>query len=317
MDAAELAAPALAAFALAVWLVVLLPLAWDRYRGPRPGRARRPPDRAPLPPLPTRVLPLPERTVVDCRFHGAMFGGACRPGPGRRSLQVRGATWRGDLHAEAGAEGQDAAGAAWDETGGVLFVAVADGLGSLPRSGSYALHAVTAALQLCRTRGDGLPFAHIGDRLFGAVAGGLRRSFGPAAGDDGGTTLVVAEVVPDTHGAQVTVHGVGDSEAWLLSADGWRPLHHERDPHEEENATRDLPTFDRPRSRTERVPPGGVLLLATDGFACRISTARNRSPARLAERLRRTASPLELAWLVAHPENDDEDDRGVVAVWVS
>ncbi|GIF12685.1 protein phosphatase 2C domain-containing protein [Actinoplanes teichomyceticus] len=319
MDGADLLAPTAAAAALMLWLLLFLPLLWEQYRGGGAGQPPRPSRRPALPPLPppAAALPLPERAVVDCRWYGSVFGGLCRPEPGRHSLQVRGVAWRGETHVEAGDEGQDAAGAAWDDTMGVLFVAVADGLGSLPRSGAYAVHAVTAALQLCRTRGDDRPFAHIGDRLFGAVAAGLRRSFGPEAGVDGGTTLVVAEVVPDAHGARVTVHGVGDSEAWVLSAGRWRALHHERDPAEEENATRDLPTFCRPRSRTERVPPGGMLLLATDGFACRIDSTAGRSPWLLAERLRRTTSPMGLAHLVAHPENDDEDDRGVVAVWVS
>lgn len=317
MDAPELVTTVAAGLALTLWTMLFVPLLRERNREARAWQPRETDGPPPPPEHPAPALPLPERTVVDCRWQGSVFDGRCAPKSGRPDLRVRGATWRGEMHAAVGEEGQDAAGAAWDAANGVLYLAVADGLGSLPKSGSYARHAVTAALQLCRTREDDQPFEKVGTRLLGAIVTGMRRSFGREAGDDGGTTLVVAEVIPDGRGARVTVHGVGDSEAWLLSDKGWEVLHHERDPEQEENATRDLPNFSDPRTITKRVPPGGVLLLATDGFACRLNSTAGRSPQRLAQRLRAATSPIGLAHLVATPENGDEDDRAVVAVWVS
>lgn len=288
----------------------LAPPIWEPP--PRPVPTAAPPGGGPG--LPDSEPRLPERVVVDCRLYGSVFGGWSAP-PSHRSLtRVRGVTCRGGMHAAMGEEGQDAVGAAWDPATGTVFVAVADGLGSLPNSGAVAYEAVAAALHLCRTRRDGPPFANVGTRLFEAVAAGMRRSFGPDAGDDGGTTLVVAEVVPDAQGASVTVHGVGDSEAWLLERGRWRPLHHERDTDSDDNVTRDLPTDPRPRTQHARVGHGSLLLLATDGFATRIEEGDGAQ--RLADQLRRAQQPWDLGHLVAGAGDAYSDDRGVVAVWV-
>jgi serine/threonine protein phosphatase PrpC len=263
---------------------------------------------------------LPERVVVDCRWYGSIFDGWCAPPSNKRWMRVRGAAWRGGMHAAMGHEGQDAVGAAWNPATGTLFLAVADGLGSLPHSGAVAYEAVNAALHLCTTRADGRQFRDVGTRLFEAVTAGLRRSFGPQVADEGGTTLVVAEVTPDDRGASITVHGVGDSEAWVLEHDRWQSLHHERherdgDFERDDNVTRDLPSDPRPRTGHGRLGRGGLLVLATDGFAERIGEGTAGS-ARLVEQLRWPLPALDLARTVVGVDDEYSDDRGVVAVWV-
>lgn len=259
---------------------------------------------------------LPVEVVVGCRWHESYFHGSA--GSDRMPLTVRGATVRGGMHRATETEGQDAAGAAWNKRTGTLYVAVADGLGSLPHSGRMADEAVRAALYLCMNKPDDLRFDAAGDRFFGAVAGGLRRSFGEGAADGGGTTLVVAEVTADGDGALVTVHGIGDSEAWLHGEQGWSVLHHESDASgaDARNMTRDLPTDTRPRTGRYRLRPGGLLLLATDGFA---ATFRDAGPAwagRLADRWRRPPDALDFVRVVASVGGELSDDRGVVAVWL-
>lgn len=259
---------------------------------------------------------LPAEVVVGCRWHESYFHGSA--GTDRMPLTVRGATVRGGMHRATETEGQDAAGAGWLKRSGTVFVAVADGLGSLPQSGRMADEAVRAALYLGMNRPDDLKFDAAGDRLFGAVVAGLRRSFGEGAADGGGTTLVVAEVTADDQGALVTVHGVGDSEAWVHDHRGWRVLHHEADEPglDAENMTRDLPTDARPRTGRYRLRPGGLLLLATDGFAGQFREAGPKWAARLADRWRRPPDPLDFVRVVSSVGGELSDDRGVVAVWL-
>jgi serine/threonine protein phosphatase PrpC len=262
---------------------------------------------------------LPAQVVIDCRWYGSFFHGRCgRGNHGGPELTVRGVTVRGGVHAVTETEGQDVTGAAWQARTGTLFVAVADGLGSLPRSARMAREAVRAALHLCMTKPDDLAFEAAGHRFFGAVAAGLRRSLGAEAADDGGTTLLVAEVVADERGARVTVHGVGDSEAWALDGQGWHPMHHERDGVGTDggNVTRDLPTDPRPRTQRYRLPPGAVLVLATDGFAENLQPGGSAWSHHLAARWYGPPRPVDFVRLVTAVGGELSDDRGVVAVWI-
>ncbi|GIE88119.1 protein phosphatase 2C domain-containing protein [Actinoplanes regularis] len=255
---------------------------------------------------------LPRQLVLDCRWHVSHTGGWCGP-PDRRSRMLVGAVAaRGGMHAAMDQEGQDAVGAAWDPATGRLLTVVADGLGSLPDSGVVAVNAVQAALYLWAKRTGEEPLHELGDLLFRRVAQGLEASFGAGVAQRGGTTLVAAELVPDEGGATVTVQGVGDSEAWLLAGDEWEPVHHERPAGFDgnDNATRDLPGDPRPRTWTGRVPHGGLLLLATDGFAGRMASGRSN------EWMRRPLTPADLAREIIDVKDTYSDDSGVVAVWV-
>lgn len=261
---------------------------------------------------------LPARVVVGCAWHDSFFRGWCGIGSGARPtvrLSVRAAALRGATHASNGTEGQDAIGAAWDERRHALYLAVADGLGSLRRSGPVAAQAINAALQLCTTRPDNLTFADSGARLYGAIAGGLRRTFENSEEPlDGACTLVVAEVVPRFDGANVTVHGVGDSEAWVLFDGGWNALHHERRPYD--NATRELPTHAAPETVRYEVPPGSVLLLGSDGFAGALDTSVSPLARGLSEYWRQAPSWLDFINHVGFVDDYWSDDRSAVAVWI-
>jgi serine/threonine protein phosphatase PrpC len=214
-----------------------------------------------------------------------------------------------------GTEGQDAIGAAWDDTGAALYVAVADGVGSLPRSGGVAMQAIKAALHLCTHRPPGITFADGGPRLFDAIAAGLLRSLG---GDSeplaGACTLVIAEIVPRFDGADVTVHGVGDSEAWALYDGRWTPLHHERGG--PDNATRELPEHVDPRTRSFRLSPGSVVVLGSDGFAGALDENASPLSRGLAGLWRHRPSWLDFVNHVSFVDEYWSDDRSAVAVWI-
>ncbi|WP_249999061.1 protein phosphatase 2C domain-containing protein [Actinoplanes sp. M2I2] len=282
----------------------------------------RPASPAPAPRVPPAARgkepPLPPTTIVDCRSHAALFHGWCAPPGSDHRMHVRGAAWRGGMHCADGSDGQDAVGAAWDPATGALFVAVADGLGSLPASGPLAREAVRASLKLCLNRPGSRSFAQLGPQLFTAVADGLLRHFGPAVSVDAGTTLVVAELVPAGAGVRLTVHGVGDSEGWVLHDGRWSAVHVERGAAGDgpvSSATRDLPTDPSPRTGQRDLARGDMLLLATDGFAEPIGRPGGWTE-RMAAELRAAPAPLEFLRVVAQDEDDESDDRGVVAVWV-
>ncbi|WFE59404.1 protein phosphatase 2C domain-containing protein [Micromonospora sp. WMMD712] len=260
---------------------------------------------------------LPARVVAGGGWHSSLFHGWCGTAEGPRPtvrLVVRAATLRGATHAGLGTEGQDAVGAAWDEGRSALYLAVADGLGSLPRSGRVAAEAVNAALHLCASRPEGITFAGNGERLFGAIADGMVRALPEGVRLDGACTLVVAEVLPRFDGAQVTVHGVGDSEAWALYADRWEPIHHERGG--ADNATRDVPTHVRPLTHTYDLPPGAVLLLGSDGFAGALDTTVSPLARQLAREWRTPPSWLDFVNHVGFVDDYWADDRSAAAVWI-
>jgi protein phosphatase 2C-like protein len=272
--------------------------------GPRDGHEREP--------------RLPARVVAGSGWHGSFFHGWCGRTDGVRAtarLHVRGVTLRGATHSGMDTEGQDAIGAAWDEVRCALYVAVADGLGSLPQSGRIAVEAITAALHLCTTRPDDTAFADNGPRLFEAIAAGLVRSLGDGRDRLGGAcTLLIAEVVPRFDGAQVTVHGVGDSEAWALYGGSWTPMHHERGG--ADNATRELPGHLRPLTHVYDLSPGSVLVLGSDGFAGALDATVSPLARGLARLWRCRPGWLDFLNHVSFVDEYWSDDRSAVAVWI-
>jgi hypothetical protein len=243
-----------------------------------------------------------------------MHGSCTGPSSIATRLVVRGAVIRGLSHAQCGEDGQDVIGATWASETGTLYVAVADGLGSLSHSARVASHAVRAALHLCATLPDGAEFGSFGPRMFETIVKGLTRDFG---GVGGGTTLVVAELVPTANGATVTVHGVGDSEAWALADGTWRPLHHERDLSPvDDNLTREVAADMPPRTLTRDIPVGGMVVLATDGWSAQLVPETGRGMREWAGRWRSAPAPMDFASQVCDLGDDLSDDRGVIGVWV-
>ncbi|GAA3300440.1 protein phosphatase 2C domain-containing protein [Dactylosporangium vinaceum] len=256
--------------------------------------------------------------LVGCTGHSAWFRGGCTPREPAAGLVVRGAVLRGLSHAVDGTVGQDASGALWHQRSGSLYLAVADGVGSLPDSARAAYTAVRSVLQEAPARPGHVNLAEHAPQLFARVGQAVSGSLpgGETGAPTGATTLLLAEIRPVLGGALAVVCGVGDSEAWLLDGDGWRPIHHERDGGGEENSTRQLPRHPEPKTYSFEVASGSVVLLATDGFAGAIGTRRSPLARELQHRWTSVPTPLEF---VTHVDFVDEywiDDRTAVAVWV-
>jgi hypothetical protein len=253
--------------------------------------------------------------TAECTWGSGYFHGQCLPAQGRRFV-VRAAAVRGIGHARKAAPGQDVAGAAWDDKRRSLLVAVADGLGSLPDSGPVAHFVAAQALRVPGTLlGPDDDVDVFAGQIFRDIADNARQRM---AGEhlNGAATLVLAEIRPARNGALVTVCGVGDSEAWCLSDGVWRVLHHERG-QREENATRQLPGYPEPRiAANVPVASGSVVLLGTDGFAGALDTIGSPLSQELAQRWRKTPSPLDFVTHVDFVEDARTDDRAVVAVWI-
>jgi hypothetical protein len=257
---------------------------------------------------------LPATVTVAARWGTVSFHGSCGLAATAR-LVVRAGALRGLAHAVDGTPGQDVVGAAWDAARGALFIAVSDGLGSLPRSGEVAELVTLEALKIAQTLGAGEELAEHANRLVGDVAEAVRHMMA-AQGIDGAATLVLAELRPTDSGAIVTVCGVGDSEAWLFDSDrSWSALHHER-ARGKENATRQLPGY--PQAKVTQAFPasrGAVVLLGSDGFAEAVGSG-TPLVRELSRRWLRPPAPLEFLAQLNFVEDHWTDDRAAVAVWV-
>jgi serine/threonine protein phosphatase PrpC len=223
---------------------------------------------------------------------------------------IRAATVRGPAHAFEESPGQDALGLAWNDSRRALIAVVADGLGSLAGSGEVAAHAVRRGLW----HGARIQTA---DELVDVprkVTQDLERAM---AVDkiDGATTIVMSEIRLTSDGAEVSVVGVGDSEAWYLHGDEWTVIHHERR-HDGENVTRHLPSREEPQRRRVRVPNGSVVLLASDGFAGALGSGGSPLSSELARRWRRPPILPEFLAQVDFVDRFFTDDRAAVAVWI-
>lgn len=227
----------------------------------------------------------------------------------RDRIAVRAATIRGSAHVHEGKPGQDAAAVAWCDRRGSLFAVVADGLGSRPDSGEVAIELVTdLTYRAAELRGDSA------DELVDAVIETVRRTVN-GKGLDGSTTVVVAEVKPGGSGAQVTVWGIGDSEAWLLRDGRWHPVHQERRD-DGENVTRHVPGYVDTRTCTVPARKGDVLVLGSDGFTGALAGRRTPLGDELAARWVEPPDPVTFLSHVDFVHHYFYDDRSVVAVWI-
>ncbi|WP_212988115.1 protein phosphatase 2C domain-containing protein [Actinoplanes auranticolor] len=213
-------------------------------------------------------------------------------------------------HAFDGTPGQDACGITWNQQRQSLIAAVADGLGSKPDSGDVAHQAVAGVLREGQRLAAGKDFAAVLEPAAGQV-----RRFVEKNQVSGATTLVLSEIRPTAEGAEVTVSGVGDSEAWFLHDGAWTVLHHERRS-DGENVTRHLPSQAQGRARRIRVPHGSVVVLASDGFAGALGMDGSPLGRELAARWRQPPPPVEFLAQVNFEDEFFTDDRTAVAVWI-
>jgi Protein phosphatase 2C len=195
---------------------------------------------------------------------------------------------------------------AWHHDGGVLAVAVADGLGSVDGSAGAAIRAARAAV------GAAVDSPVCSDRVVEALrAGDL------AAGGGGATTLVVAVI--DTDG-RVSTGRVGDSTAFSLDGGGsWTELFAGPEEDHVRSETAALPSSGDNGPDIEvvecRLDGSTVLVLASDG----VSDPWRDGPATVAPALvgalLQRPSALELARLTDFSRQGCHDDRTLVCVW--
>lgn len=217
---------------------------------------------------------------------------------------VRAASATGVRHRLSGRGCQDFF--AWCHAGGVVALAVADGLGSIPGSEEAAIRAARAAVAAA-VDGYGGP-----DPVGEAV-----RAADMAAAGRGATTLVVAVVDPD---GAVSLGRVGDSTAFVVDGDReWAELF-PGPPEEEIRAeTAALPSGGEggadPQSAQARLDGSTVLVLASDGVADPWRDGPTTVAPALVDALLQHPSALELARLVDFSRQGCHDDRTLVCIW--
>ena len=222
----------------------------------------------------------------------------------------------GVRHRLAGLPSDD--GFAWAQDGGVLAVAVADGIGSVAGSGGAAERvcraAVVAGLERGRgaagREGFGAEGAEAGDQ---AVREAVERA-NLAAEGGGASTLVVAVLSPD---GQVAVGRIGDSSAFLVDQAGQAvELFEPPEPDRLDTATEALPA-DRPCAEVRTFPlePACVLVLATDGIADPWRDGPTTVAPAMADALRQEPGPVQLLALTDFSRQGCHDDRTILCVW--
>jgi serine/threonine protein phosphatase PrpC len=248
-------------------------------------------------------------------------------------LTLRLASVRGYGHRYGPAPRQDDAVAFYHAASGGVVIAVADGVGSAPRSHHGARHAVRVA---AREVMNGLDVGKVPywetifdkvteslERMADRMAAAMTGAGGPPPADAArllGTTLLVALVRPVEGGLQADVAWAGDSGGWVLdekstfhpmirskTADGVTVV---------SSAVRALPQ--RPLGYGHNnvlLGPGDVLLLGTDGFGDPLGDGTGLVGELFARSLVTPPPPLRFAHLVDFSRETFDDDRTLVAVW--
>lgn len=245
---------------------------------------------------------------------------------------VRAASLRGHLHRYNGAPRQDDV-AVHVLPSGRIVVAVADGVSSAIHAHVGATTAVRAAVQWVTVNAADIGDAVGWDELFKSAAWAVvdqARAIldldEPSATDAEqhfATTLVVAVVDPDDVGLIASVAGVGDSGAWLLTADGkYLPLIGGKSVGSDglaSSAVSGLPRLpDEIVGNAGPVGHGDVLLLGTDGIGDPLGSGNGGVGDLFREVLLGEQRPslVEFAHAVDFSRETFDDDRSLVAVWV-
>ncbi len=245
-------------------------------------------------------------------------------GASRDWCTLRAASVVGVRHRLAGQGPEDSY--AWACAGaGALFVAVADGVGSLPGSAAAAARAASAAVTAARgalpagAAGERVPHGECGaaGELAGALVAGVEAANRAAEGG-GATTLVMGAL---SASGRVILARVGDSSAFVVRADGQAA---EAFPHvwrdSVETTTAALPAADPALEVVEvegGVGPGEVLLLATDGLAEPWRDGPTTVAPALSRVLLGQPGPLELLRAVDFSRQGCHDDRTALCAWLT
>ncbi|MGZ9841241.1 protein phosphatase 2C domain-containing protein [Tsukamurella ocularis] len=246
---------------------------------------------------------------------------------------VRAASLRGHLHRYNGAPRQDDV-AAHVLPSGRVVVAVADGVSSAVHAHVGATTAVRAAVQWVSANAAEIGDAVDWDEMFKSAAWAvvdqarlildLDEPDADQAEQHLATTLVVAVIDPDDDGLIASVAGVGDSGAWLLTADGeFVPLIGGKAVGADglaSSAVSGLPRLpDVIVTNAGPLGHGDVLLLGTDGIGDPLGSGNGGVGELFRQVLLGEQRPslIEFAHVVDFSRETFDDDRSLVAVWVN
>jgi protein phosphatase 2C-like protein len=252
-------------------------------------------------------------------------------------LQVRAASVRGLASRYSGVTRQDEYCLGTDKGHRWLVIAVADGVSAGRHSQIAATIAARRGCQLLVDRlAHGPPEKIDWHQTVKAVAeviireGNALLAAGAAPADV--TVRDVAAVMaatagyaiiatsPGQNGFEFHVFAVGDTSAWLLDGrDGWRLLTGGKDIGGELASSQTLALPYLPAESVsavrERLLPGGVFLMVSDGIGDAMGDASGDVAAFLAEVLHHPPLPLTFAGQMCFARRGFDDDRTAVAVW--
>jgi serine/threonine protein phosphatase PrpC len=234
---------------------------------------------------------------------------------------VRLAAVRGYDHRHRGLPRQDDAAAVHHAASGAVLFAVADGVSAAPLAHLGATAACRAALTRALAdldRGSAVDWPVLVEHAAWQVVQQAAAVLGLDAPDperaekEMATTLVAGMVTAD---GDVALVRVGDTAAWLLCDGAFRPVW---PPETGALVTPDVTALPRVPEivvRRERLAPGAVLLVGTDGFADPLADGTGPVGAYFAERLATPRPPLEFARDLDFSRETFDDDRTLLAIW--
>ncbi|WP_432055317.1 protein phosphatase 2C domain-containing protein [Streptomyces sp. bgisy022] len=239
-------------------------------------------------------------------------------------LTVRAASLRGDSHNWEGSCRQDAMTVAriGPPEAELLLLAVADGVGSAPRShiGSYrvtrqaAVHLdrEAASIHASLSARDEGELRVIANKAIAGAVGELR------LGPEHATTLHVLLVPTDSRIRERVLFSVGDGGLFVLRAGQW----HQAEPSDDgtllDTRTEALPHAYRSVSAmVVSSEPGEVLLLGTDGITGPLTQRDPQFARHLADAWGGSAVPSlsDFLWQAQTRAKSYDDDRTVICVW--
>ncbi|WP_412541786.1 protein phosphatase 2C domain-containing protein [Longispora sp. K20-0274] len=229
-------------------------------------------------------------------------------------VEVRAAATRGPSHRYYGEARQDAVGVC-PVGDRYLVVAVADGVGSAPKSD---LGASTAVAEALRFLSDALlevpdvPEAVTG--CFASAAEEVRSRDADPAQLSTTMTVAILDLNPTIEGYAFHVAQLGDSPAYTLSGGVFRELFAGSGSEVHNAAVRSLPAHDHPDLVVSgRIAAGEALVLATDGLGNPLGFAEVAEY--LADAWRTPPGPIEFLYQLQFRRKTFDDDRSAVVLW--
>lgn len=253
-------------------------------------------------------------------------------GWGENRFTVRAASVRGQLHRFNGAPRQDDFALAWLRSPDRLIIAVADGVSSAAQSHLGATIAVRFALQWLIDHLVDEPAKVDWHELFRHAAWQLvaqskelfaRDDEDPRFAESQLATTLICAVIDfraEDKAAKAYIVGVGDSGAWVTGDGTFARLFGGKngDSPITSSAVSGLPQVPKELAAiVTTLTPGSVLLIGTDGFGDPLGSGDAEVGKTFADVLRTPPSLLSFAHLLDFSRETFDDDRTLVAVWLT